>query len=91
MQVFIFEDDFLLVINKVPTWSSEAIIFKSDKIQKLNKYYQEIQTELSKTLYQNSGAGFKNDLKIYKCLEVSQNELNEKNLFEVYNQIQSLH
>ncbi len=80
-----------LVINKVPTWSSEAIIFKSDKIQKLNKYYQEIQTELSKTLYQNSGAGFKNDLKIYKCLEVSQNELNEKNLFEVYNQIQSLH
>ncbi len=77
-----------LVINKVPVWFKNKNSRKSEKINRLSSYYEDIEKLLTQSL--TSGAGFKNQLKIYKCPEVSQNELHEKNLSEIYLQISKI-
>lgn len=80
-----------LIINKVPMWFKKENAFSSEKLQNLSRYYQEIENLLSQSLSIKSSAGFKSDLKIYKCPEVSQNDLHEKNLSDIYMQIQPIH
>ncbi len=77
-----------LVINKVPSWYTHKNLNASDKIKRLASYYENIEKRLAQSL--TSGAGFKTYLNIYKCPEVSQNELHEKNLSEIYLQISKI-
>jgi anion-transporting ArsA/GET3 family ATPase len=79
-----------VVINKVPSWFRSQNEQFSDKLQKLSRYYLDIENQLTALLLEKSGVGFKNNLKIYKCPEVSQNEIHDKNLSEVYLQIRQL-
>lgn len=81
-----------LVINKIPDWFKKRTLskmsFESDKLQNLSLYYQNLEDKLNATLSSGVKTGFKNQLNIYKCPEVSQNKLHEKTLSEVYLQIE---
>jgi anion-transporting ArsA/GET3 family ATPase len=82
----------MLIINKVPAWFKSSmdnnISFSSNKLQNLSSYYQKIASAIKDNQPRLSSAQFKSQLKIYKCPEVSQNDLHEKKLFEIYLQIQ---
>ena len=80
-----------VVINKVPSWFKQHSGQFSEKLQAFCDYYSEIENNISGSLMEKSVAGFKNNLKIYKCPEVSQNELHEKNLSQIYSQIELIH
>ncbi len=73
-----------IVINKMPHWHIGGSQKYSAKLKNLSDYYVQIEKQLNR-LWDT-----KFDLKIYKCPEVSQNELHEKNLSNVYLQIQPL-
>ena len=78
-----------VIINRIPTWahlsSAEQLTIKSPRVVALIKYYESLENDL-----QNRLNHFKKSLKVYKCLELSQNTENATDLQKNYNNIEAV-
>ncbi len=74
-----------VVINRVPSWLAEKPTLTSKRIDELFDYYQSLENDLNSRL-----THFRNQLKVYKCFELRQNNEDVENLQKNFDQITSI-
>lgn len=71
-----------IIINKIPTLLGLSIKPKSTRVTDLIKYYQSLENDLQSRIQP-----FKNSLNVYKCPELSQNDIDAETLSKTYQNI----
>ncbi len=71
-----------LVINRIPTWLETEVITVSPRIKELVLYYKSLENDLYSRM-----THFKNQLKVYKCFELRQNNEDVTSLQKNYDEI----
>lgn len=71
-----------LVINRIPRWLEIKVETDSKRVQELIAYYQLLESDLYRRL-----THFKNQLKVYKCFELRQNNEDAVSLQNNFDQI----